>query len=409
MKILLVSPILPQTQASNAVALVVHAQIVGLVANHDVTLATIAGPSPADQQILEHLNQLGVRVHVVWRRVPHGIQRWQRRWRFIRMWTIGKYPWRTVWFWEPALQTLIDDITARESFDVIQVEDNVAGLYRFPPRTSVILTEHEVRATPPPDGRWRPGRSLLAYLWRRAEWHRWARYQPLVWRRFHGIQVFTARDAAAMTRMGPDLGNRIWVNPFGIQIPEPPGPCAEGPRELVFVGGYSHPPNVDAARWLVTEIMPLLRARCPGVRLTLVGGDAPPGVRALARDDVLVTGYVPAVEPYLGRAQVVVAPVRLGGGMRMKVLQAMAMGKAVVTTSLGAAGLGVPGQPLPVAIAEDAPGFAAAVAQLLESNTDRQALGTAARAFVAQYHSAPAYARRLEAVYRQLSALRKVP
>jgi glycosyltransferase involved in cell wall biosynthesis len=408
LKILLVSPILPQTQPANAVALVVHAQIVGLAGHHDITLATIAGPNPADRQILEHLSRLGVRVHVIWRRVPHGIRRWKRRWRFIRMWTIGKYPWRTVWFWEPAFQTLIDNITARESFDVIQVEDNAAGLYQFPTSTPMLLTEHEVRATPPPDRALRSGRSLLTYLWRCAEWRRWARYQPLIWRRFHGIQVFTVRDADAMKRIEPDLGERVWVNPFGIQLPEAAGPDAEEPGQLVFVGGYSHPPNVDAAVWLATEIMPLLRACCPGVRLTLVGGDAPPVVCALAQDDVLVTGYVPAVEPYLARAQVVVAPVRLGGGMRMKVLQAMAAGKAVVTTPLGAAGLGVPGQPLPLAIADDAASFTAAVAQLLASNTDRQALGTAAREFVAQHHSAPAYARRLEAVYRQLHTLRQV-
>jgi glycosyltransferase involved in cell wall biosynthesis len=407
LKILLISPILPQTQPSNAVALVVYAQIVGLTRHHDLTLATIAGPDPQDRQILEHLPRLGARVYAVWRGAPHGIQRWKRRWCFIRMWAIHKYPWRTVWFWEPAFQHLIDKLTARESFDVIQVEDNAAGLYRFPIHTPRLLTEHEVRATPPPDSRVWPGCDILPYLWRHAEWRRWARYQPMVWHRFHAVQVFTPRDAAALLRIAPDLRDRVWVNPFGIQLPEPADPRVEEPGQLVFVGGYSHPPNVDAALWLAREIMPLLRARCPVATLTLVGSDPSEIVRRLAREDVRVTGYVPAVEPYLARAQVVVAPVRLGGGMRMKVLQALAMGKAVVTTPLGAEGLSVEGQRPPLAIAEDASGFVEAIAQLLASNTGRQALGAAARLFVVQHHSAEAYARRLEQVYHRLHTLRQ--
>jgi glycosyltransferase involved in cell wall biosynthesis len=149
--------------------------------------------------------------------------------------------------------------------------------------------------------------------------------------------------------------------------------------------------------------MPVIRARRAGVRLTIVGSHPPREVRALARDNVVVTGRVPAVEPYLEQAAVVVAPVRMGGGMRLKVLQAMALGKAVVTTSIGAEGLAVGADRPPLAIADETAGFAGAVTRLLADEAERRVLGQSARAFVAANHSWSAYAERLEAMYSCLT------
>src|SRR5690606_19543441 len=107
-----------------------------------------------------------------------------------------------------------------------------------------------------------------------------------------------------------------------------------------------------------------------GARLIIVGSDPPRSVRDLERDDVEVTGRVPDVNTYLQRASVVVAPLRAGGGMRLKVLQAMAAGKAVVATTLGAEGL-VGGTDRPLLLADDEEGFASAVAGLLSDAEHR--------------------------------------
>jgi glycosyltransferase involved in cell wall biosynthesis len=116
---------------------------------------------------------------------------------------------------------------------------------------------------------------------------------------------------------------------------------------------------------------------------------------------------VPEVEPWLEQAAVVLAPVRIGGGMRTKVLQGMAMGKAVVTTPLGAEGLStVDGQP-PLAIAQDAASLARVTAALLASARERRVLGARARAFVAKHFSAEAYVRRLEAIYAELARIER--
>ena len=177
---------------------------------------------------------------------------------------------------------------------------------------------------------------------------------------------------------------------------------------VVFVGGFGHSPNVDAALWLGAEIMPLLRAIRSGVRLIIVGSCPTKAVHALASDDIVVTGRVPAVEPFLERAAVVLAPLRTGGGMRVKVLQAMALGKAVVTTPVGAEGIAVAGCQPPLAIANSAEELARATATLLAAHDMRRALGHGARAYVTEHFSWAAYGRRLEEMYAELQSMGSV-
>jgi glycosyltransferase involved in cell wall biosynthesis len=150
--------------------------------------------------------------------------------------------------------------------------------------------------------------------------------------------------------------------------------------------------------------MPRVRDRCPGSRLSLAGAHAPHEVRALAAPDVSVLGFVPDVETLVRRAAVLAAPVRTGGGMRMKLLHSMALGKAVVTTPRGIDGLLANQADLPVLVADDADGLAEAVARLLVSREERASLGVRARSYVAEHHTAQAYARRLEATYADLRA-----
>ena len=151
--------------------------------------------------------------------------------------------------------------------------------------------------------------------------------------------------------------------------------------------------------------MPALLARQPGARLRIVGSSAPPEILALAGAAVEVLADAPSVEPYLDAAAVVVAPVRIGGGMRMKVLQALAAGKAVVTTSRGSEGFDCFEEPPPLAVADDADGFAA---------DDRGAAGrrpaatansaARARSFAETHYSPTAWASRLEALYAEAIA-----
>ena len=286
--------------------------------------------------------------------------------------------------------------------DVVAVEDNAMGVYRYRTQTPIVLTEHEVRRPRPFD--WRSilqtrdvGR-LIAEL----DWQRWRSYQKRVWEAGDRIQVFTPRDAHAIQEVAPELAGRLRVNPFGIDLPARSKFEREDGESLRFVGNYTHQPNVDAAVWLGREIMPQIWARSPGARLTLVGIYPPQPVQALACKRIEVTGAVPELEPYLERCSVVLAPVRIGGGMRMKVLQAMAHGKAVITTRRGADGLRAEGCRPPLVIAEQPEAIASEVEVLLHHPEERRELGDRARAYVEKHYSAQAYTRRLEAVYSEV-------
>ena len=262
---------------------------------------------------------------------------------------------RTIWFHRPEVQDTIDRLAKERTFDLVHVEDNAMGVYRLPRGVPSLFTEHEVRA--PRDVRWtgwlRETDGAYRGLLDEIDWHRWDRYQRRVWRRFDLVQALTERDARTMRQLVPELASRVRVNPFAVEIPAPFDPALEEDDTIVFTGGFLHAPNVDAARWLVGEIMPRLRAMHPGVRLRIVGADPRGALRGLASADVEITGWVPSLAAELARAAVVVAPLRVGGGQRMKVFEALAAGKAVVTTARGAEGLLVAdGEPAPLSFAE---------------------------------------------------------
>ena len=407
MKILMVTPMPPQPQAPGAIPLVLQAELTGLMPRHDITLVTVAGQEPGEQEAIERLDAMDLEVWAVSRPQPGGLQRWSRRWRLASTWLRGRYPWRTVWFWEAEVQRILDQLLGQNAFDLILVEDNAMGAYTYRTKAPLLFTEHEVRRPRPVD--WAALRQVDPLHWalKEADWRRWLRYQRNVWRRFDRIQTFSKRDAEAIRTIAPDLAQRVRVNPFGIELSRLPSPEQQEPGSLLFVGNFTHEPNVDAALWLGNEIMPLLRQQCPGVRLALVGIYPPSAVRLLACDDIQVTGPVPEIEPYFARAALVLAPVRIGGGMHMKVLQAMALGKAVVTTSRGADGLAIDGCKPPLVISEDAQDFAMAVAQLLANDEARQELGSRAQAHVRAHFSAQSYASRLEAIYAEMQAERR--
>jgi polysaccharide biosynthesis protein PslH len=402
MRILLVAPMVPQAAGPGAIPVLLHAQLLALRDRHEVTFLTAIGDEPGEADAAASLRRDGVDAHFADRRRPHGARaRWRRRGSLASRWVLGGVPWRTVWFAAPAVQLEIDRLAAERTFDLVAVEDSSMAFFRFPAGVPGVLTEHEVRRPRPVD--WRAGAPARWPRWavRELDWRRFATAQLSAWGRFEGLQVFGDRDARAIRSLAPHLAARVHVNPFGLVLP----PFDDGSRErtgsLLFVGNFFHEPNRDAARWLALEILPLVLARYPAAHLRIVGSGPPPEVRGLEGPHMEVLADVERVEPYLQNAAVVAAPVRSGGGMRMKVLYAMASGKPVVTTPRGAEGLaGAPG----LAVSDSAEGLATAIADLLEDEPRRRELGRAGRAFAQEHHSPAAWGARLDVVYEAVRA-----
>ena len=149
------------------------------------------------------------------------------------------------------------------------------------------------------------------------------------------------------------------------------GEAPATPGYLLFTGMMNYEPNKEAVRYFVGEILPLIRAEVPYVTFHVAGANPSPEVKALAADSVQIHGSVPDMRPYFHQASIVVVPLLHGGGTRLKILDAAACGKPIVSTSVGAEGLNfVNGRDL--LLADSTPGFAQTVVRLL-SNPDRQA------------------------------------
>jgi glycosyltransferase involved in cell wall biosynthesis len=175
-----------------------------------------------------------------------------------------------------------------------------------------------------------------------------------------------------------------------------PMPGLEEPATLVFEGAMSFGPNRAAAVWFCSHVLPLVLAAEPRARLLIVGRDPAPDVQALAGPAVEVTGFVDDVRPYLARGAVFVAPLVSGAGIKNKILQAWAMARAVVGTTLATGGLRV--EPGVNALVADRPeDFCAACVRLFADPRERAALGAAGRATVVEHYSWEAKSRELEA------------
>ncbi len=193
------------------------------------------------------------------------------------------------------------------------------------------------------------------------------------------VLVLTPEAKRELLDIRPDL--RISVVPHGVDVERF---SVSGEREtepaVMFLGNYPHDPNRDAVMWFYERIWPAVKADVPEARFYVVGKDPTPDLRALAVSDpsVVVTGTVDDVRPYFERSRVFVNPVRIGGGFRGKILEAMSMGMPIVTTSLGAEGVEAEnGKDL--IVADDPREFAATVALLLRNGALRRKLGERAR------------------------------
>jgi glycosyltransferase involved in cell wall biosynthesis len=284
----------------------------------------------------------------------------------------------------PEMVQAVRNILSRNTFDAVVASTGVTATYALvaPQRTAKVLEEHNSLS------RWMEERFRMqsSVVQRARCWISWqkARYhESRLFRRFDLCLMVSEQDREASQYMLPGYHGAVEVVPNGVDCRHNyPGLVQPKPNTLIFNGALSYYANYDAIQYFLAEIYPLIREHVPDVSLTVTGSSSDIDLSKLRLDEsVHLSGWVDDIRPLVAGAWICVVPIRTGGGTRLKVLEAMALGTPVIATSKGVEGLAVtPGQD--VLIADQPAEFADQVVHLLQDRTLRQRLVTKARDLV---------------------------
>ena len=355
-----------------------------LAARHDVTLLSYYSgerDQAYQQDIVEHLpGALTVHTGVLdSNRLANGLDYLKKLW--------NPAPYAVTKFTSPKVQRKVAELFSKRRFDVA-VCDFLAASLNFPRllETPTLLFQHNVESS----------------LWRRQAQHepglanrmvfkleaaKMLRYESAALSRFHHVIAVSENDRQLMSSMTE--ASRISVVPTGVDLQQYRA-ASEGSNEsvadplLVFVGSMDWEANIDAVDYFCREIWPAVKRAVPGTRFRIVGRNPHARVNKLASDSIEVTGTVASVIEHYRDASVNIVPLRIGGGTRLKIYEAMAMGKATVSTSIGAEGLDV-NDGTDILIADSPEKFAESIIALLTKEHLRQQIEKGASEQAARY------------------------
>jgi glycosyltransferase involved in cell wall biosynthesis len=402
MRLLLLAPYPPFPPRGGG-ALRIYNLLKGLAARHELTLLSFA----PDEAALRALGPLRDRCRVA--TVPSPPRRSPLRRAATTL--LSPLPDMALRNGSRAYAEALSRVLARERFDVVQAESIEMAGYALAARglgSRLVLDEFNAeyllqRRAALADLRRGLGfnpRALAGALYSLAQWRKLASYERELLDAFDRVLVVSDEDRASLQRLRPRA--EPVVVPNGVDTATVrPAAHAEAPRpdSMVFTGTLDYRPNIDALRWFVGEVLPLIRRRRPEARLRIVGRAAGPAVRALAGAGVELLGEVPDVAPHIASAAVYVVPMRIGGGSRLKLLEALALEAAVVSTPMGAEGVAGLRDGEQLLLATTPAAFASAVLRLFDDAALRRRLGSTGRAHVVAHYDWSAIIPRLEAAY----------
>ena len=367
-----------------------------LAARHDITYLSFSEPAQRE----EHRTGMGEvceRLETVPRTDPaKGTLRFYAD---AARYVVDPMPYAVAKYRSTAYASRVRELLATGRFDAV-VCDFLPPVVNLPaalPCPSILFT-HNVEAEI-----WRRhaetaanpiSRRLLTW-----QWQRMLRFERAALERFDLVVAVSDADGDTFERLYPGaLRSPVHVVNTGVDtryfapLPEPPARRAH----IVFTGSMDWLPNEDGMTWFVRDILPLIRRAEPEATLSIIGRSPTPAVRRLAEEGgVEVTGSVDDVRPHVAAGSVYIVPLRIGGGTRLKIFEAMGMGKAVVSTTIGAEGLPVTdGSDL--VLADEPAAFAASVVALMRDGDRRRRMAIAARRLVVERYDWSAVAQDFE-------------
>lgn len=407
LNVLFVSPMAPSPPRFGAQART-HGLLSNLAKDHDfsalVLYDDIETPGVSGPAMREYCRE------VTFVRNPHHATGLRRRALQARSW-LSRSSYQRHLFAVPAFQDALDRVLVSQRFDVVFVNLPYLAHYRVrlsPPGTvtpAVVVDSHDVGydlarqvAT--------SSAPLGQRLHARFNWRKLAREELAAYSAADGVCVCSTADQKRLAADAPSVKTVVIPNAADVEHLQPRAtyPVPDG-RTVLFFGLLATVPNVDGVLYFLREIWPRIAAARPDARFVIIGADPAPAIRAHAGPGVTIVGPVDDLRPHLSAASVIVVPLRLGSGTRLKILEAWAMARPVVSTRLGAEGLDcVPGRDL--LIADDPSEFASSVLRVLSEPGLADALGRAGRTLVSERYSWRGAAAALEGFFRQVLARR---
>jgi len=411
LSVLFVTPFLPSPPTFGAQRRL-HELISGVAASHDASVLSLVNPCESQEVAIRATEEYCRRVVTVSNPAYHAGHGRKRLSQFASLGSAHSYEWRG--HHEAPFRSALEQMLAHR-YDVVHFELAPMAGYAVGcgaahrPRPILCLDEHNieydiVRRTANVEA------GALRRAYSAIEWRKVRKEERHAWSHLDGCTVTSIRDQEMLLSDEPTTRTAVVPNGVDLTFFRPqhrPRRASPGePQTLLFFGAIDYYPNTDAMLFFLHDVLPQLAARHPHVRLSIVGRKPPESILAQQSATVDVTGLVDDVRPWIDGADVVIVPLRIGGGTRLKILEAMAMGKAVVSTTMGAEGLDVvPERDL--LIADDAAGFVAQIGRLLEDPELARRIGASARRVVESRYSWKAAVSTLSTFYGELLAARE--
>ena len=393
MRVLLISPFLPYSQVRHAGGEFVYKLVTRLSTECQVSL--ICQVRPEEKQAVEELRP---HCHIL-ETVPAYKPFWGRV-RYAPM--LLTHPLPVVEGASQQMVAAIRRVLSRARFDVAHIEfTHMARFVRLVTESRTILDQQDVISIPA-YRRYQLARAGVARLFWWFEWRKRQRFESTAYQLFDRVLVRSRIDRDAVLSVSPSTN--VAIVPHGcpdelFDIPIRPGPG----KRILYVGAMHRAENQEAILYFYNRVYPTIRRRLPDVHLDIVGSAPPDRVRRLATDaSVTVTGFVPALRPYYEQSSVCIAPLRIGGGIIVKVLNAMAAGRPVVSTSIGNEGVAAaPGREICVADTPEL--FAQQTVRLLTDVELWKGIACRARGFVRDRYSWHTITDRMLDIYKELA------
>ena len=397
MKILFLSPTVPFPLTDGG-RIRVYNLLKQIAHKSDVTLLALE-TQPTDANGVAELQTLGIQVHLVPNapilpRVSFGtlVKAFCKR----QPITVARYD-------VPAYRQKLKALLANETFDLVHYEMFHVAQFHTETELPSVLSQQNVDSEI-----WRRLYSETANpFYKFTYWTQqlaFQRYERLLSPKFHAVTCTSDIDAAVFEQHCSK--GAIEIIPNGVDITHyRPDFTAEAPAHLIYIGSMDWYPNEDAVAFFADEVLPQIQESVPDVAFSIVGGNPSTQVQKLAeRNGIVVTGRVPEIKPYFAEATVFVVPLRIGSGTRLKILEALAMGKAIVSTSVGAEGLDLKdGEE--ILVADEPTAFADAVTRLLTDSELRRRIGENGRARVERDYDWRRIGEKLHVLYTQILIL----